>query len=86
MPTTQSQIKLNLPLPLKKKVEERASAYGITLSSYIRHLILQDVDIPTFQASERAEKAYRQAKKDMKEGKTTVIKSKKDLEDFLNSL
>ena len=78
MPTTQSQIKLNLPLPLKKKVEERASAYGITLSSYIRHLILQDVDIPTFEASERTEKAYRQAKKDLKEGKAIKVSNIKE--------
>lgn len=76
MRTQQSQIKINLPLNLKEFVESKASQLGIPLASYIKHLIIKDVEnmsYPTYQASEQTEKAYRKALKDQKEGKLIKV-------------
>lgn len=64
MITQQTQIKLNLPLSLKEYLESKAGRYGIPLASYIRHLILKDIedmDYPTYEASDKTIKAYRKA-------------------------
>ncbi len=56
MVTQQAQIKLNLPVSLKEYLESKASKFGMPLAGYIKHLILKDVedmDYPTFEASER---------------------------------
>jgi len=58
----------------------------MTLSSYIKHLVLDDVrdmDIPTFTMSAKTEKIALQALEDHKQGKTTEIK---DIDDFLTNL
>lgn len=67
MITPQTQIKVNLPLPLKEYLESKAVKYGIPLAGYIKHLILKDVetmDYPVYQMSERVKKKIRQALKD----------------------
>jgi hypothetical protein len=59
MITQQSQIKINLPLALKEFLETKANKYDITLTSYIKHLILNDVadlKYPTFEMSKESEK------------------------------
>lgn len=86
MITQQSQIKLNLPLPLKEFLESKASKFGIPITVYVKHLILKDIsnqDYPVFQASKRTEKAYEKAMKDYKEGKTIEVKN---LKTFFDSL
>ena len=67
MITQQSQIKLNLPLSLKEYLESKASKFGIPLAAYIRHLILKDIedmDYPTYVASDKTIKAYKRALKE----------------------
>lgn len=67
MITQQAQIKLNLPLVLKEYLESKASKYGMPVAGYVKHLILQDVedmDYPTFEASDKTIKAYKKALKE----------------------
>ena len=85
MVTQQAQIKLNLPLTLKEFVESKASKIGMPLAGYIKHLILKDVedmDYPTFELSERSEKAYREAIKNSDK----AIEVKGDIKTFLENL
>jgi antitoxin component of RelBE/YafQ-DinJ toxin-antitoxin module len=72
MITQQVQIKLNLPLAMKDYVESKASKYDMTLSSYLKHLILTDIkdmDIPVFRISEASEKKALKAIKETKQAK-----------------
>ena len=67
MVTPQSQFKLNLPLPLKEFALSKAQKYGMPLASYIKHLIIKDVEnleYPIFEASDRTIKAYKKALRD----------------------
>lgn len=67
MNTTQAQIKLNLPLSMKDYLESKANKFGMPLAGYIKHLILKDIEdmeYPTYQASEETEKSYKKAIED----------------------
>ncbi len=86
MNTQQSQIKVNIPLPLKDYLESRASKFGMPLAGYIKHLILKDVadmDYPTYQASEQTEQAYKKALEEYDAGKTIKVD---DIDKFFNDL
>jgi predicted DNA-binding protein len=86
MITEQTQVKVNIPQPLKEYLESRANKFGMPLAGYIKHLILKDVsemDYPVYQASDYAEKAYEKAKEDERSDKLVKVK---DLEKFLNDL
>ena len=72
MITQQTQIKINLPLALKEFLESKASKFDIPIATYVKHLIIKDVEdmeYPVFQASKRVEKAYKKAMADYKSGK-----------------
>ena len=89
MEIKQSQIKINLPLKLKKKIEKRADEYDMTLAGYTKHLMMMDLsnkDTLVYQLSESSLKAIREAKKEEKEGKLTSISSKAELKKFLEDL
>lgn len=76
--TTQSQIKINLPSRLKEFIESKAANFGMPVASYVRHLILKDIEnmqYPVHEASSEVEKAYKKAVRDYKKGKTTPIAS-----------
>ena len=84
MITQQTQIKLNLPLSLKEYLESKASKFGIPLSSYIRHLILKDIedmDYPTYVASDKTIRAYKKALRE----KDKAIEVK-DIDKFFENL
>jgi len=86
MVTEQTQVKVNIPQPLKEYLESRASKFGMPLAGYIKHLILKDVsemDYPVYQASSYTEKAYEKAKNDERSGKLVKVV---DTEKFLNEL
>ena len=73
MNTQQAQIKLNLPLPLKDYLESKAGKFGMPLAGYIKHLILKDVeqmDFPTFEASDKTIQAYKKALQEKVEAKS----------------
>lgn len=84
MITQQTQIKLNLPLVLKEYLESKASKFGTPLATYIRHLILKDIedmDYPTYEASDKTIKAYKKAVKE-----ETKAKEVKDVDKFFENL
>ena len=72
MITQQTQIKITLPVELKEFIESKARKFGLPIASYVRHLIVKDVedmDYPVYEASDKAIRAYKKAKKEQKEGK-----------------
>jgi hypothetical protein len=79
-----TQLKISLPLSLYDYLNSKAGKFGVTLSSYVKNLIINDVkdmDFPTFQASAELEHSYRQAKKQKKQ----AIKVE-DMGQFFDSL
>ncbi len=84
MPTT--QLKVTLPVQLQDFLRIKADKYGMTMSSYVRNLIVNDVkksELPVKMASKAVLKAYQQAKK--AEEKDELIKAD-DLDDFFEQL
>jgi hypothetical protein len=59
-----TQIKVSLPDPLYDFLSSKAGKFGLTLSSYIKNLIINDVkdmDYPIYQASTKTEDSYKKA-------------------------
>lgn len=82
MITNSVQLKVTLPLQLYDYLQAGARKFGLTLSSYIRHLILNDVkkmDLPTFPMSPKIEAIGLKALKDHRLGKTKLLRSINDL-------
>lgn len=80
------QLKITLPIQLRDYLLSRAQKYGITMSSYIKNLILNDVkdlDVPTYQASQKTEQAYDQAKQEEKVDKLEKVTN---LDSFFKNL
>ncbi|MDP3973970.1 MAG: hypothetical protein Q8P92_04005 [Candidatus Daviesbacteria bacterium] len=87
MITQQAQIKLNLPLALKDYLESKADKFGMPLAGYIKHLMLKDVedmDYPTFELSDKSERALKKALKE--KDKAITITSKEELDKFFKNL
>lgn len=87
MVTQQAQIKITLPLALKDFIESRASKFGLPIASYVRHLIVKDVEdmnYPTFEASDSTIKAFKKAMKE--KDKTITIHNKEELDAFFKNL
>lgn len=84
--TQATQVKVTLPDELYLRLKSRAEKFGLNLSAYIRHLVINDVkdiDIPVFKMSEKKEKIALKALGDYKNGKTKVIDN---LDDYLTGL
>jgi predicted DNA-binding protein len=84
MVTQQSQIKLNLPIELKEFLESKASRFGMPLASYVKHLILKDVEdmeYPTFEASDRTIEKAKEALKN--KDKSILVE---DIDEFFREL
>ena len=63
------QLKVTLPALLYNYLNSKADRYGLTMSSYVKNLILNDVkqvDYPTYEASEATEVSYKKALKNKK--------------------
>ena len=68
--TDSTQIKINLPRELKDFLASKSDRYGLTLSAYVKHLIIKDVSniaYPTFKASKQVEENYHEAIRDKDE-------------------
>lgn len=64
--TGSTQIKVSLPIELKDFLASKSNRYGLTLSAYVKHLILKDVSdlaYPSFKASKQIEESYSEAMK-----------------------
>ncbi len=80
------QVKVTLPAQLQQFVQQKADIYGLTVATYIKHLVLVDVkdsNMQTFPMSEKTEQVALRALDDHKLGKTHEIA---DVDEFLNSL
>lgn len=87
MVTQQAQIKITLPLALKDFIESKAQKFGLPIASYVRHLIVRDVedmDYPVFEASDSTIKAYKKAIKE--KDKAVTIHNTKELHEFFKNL
>lgn len=86
--TPSVQIKITLPERLQELVQSKADQYGLSISTYIKHLVLDDVkdmDMPVFKMSEKNEEVLDQALEDYSQGKTHQIKPD-EIDTFLNDL
>ena len=84
MITPQAQIKINLPLALKEFLESKANKFGLPLASYVKHLILKDVEemeYPIFEASDSTIKAYKKALRE--KDKAIVVE---DIDEYFKNL
>ena len=57
MQTQTTQIRVTLPVQLQGYLQTKANKYGLSLSAYIRNLVIndvQDVDYPVFEMSDRS--------------------------------
>jgi len=82
--TSSTQIKVSLPIELKDFLASKSNRYGLTLSAYVKHLILKDVaDLayPTFKASKQVEESYSEAMRN--KDKAVVVD---DLDGFFDNL
>jgi len=73
MNTQTTQLKVTLPLQLHTFLYSRARRFGLTMSSYVKNLIIDDVkdmEIPVFDMSAKREKLAEKALADHKLGKT----------------
>lgn len=39
------QVKLNIPVDIKEKLESKASVFGLTLAGYIKYLLIKDMEL-----------------------------------------
>ena len=57
MQTQTTQIRVTLPVQLQGYLQTKANKYGLSLSAYIRNLVIndvQDVDYPVFEMSSQS--------------------------------
>lgn len=67
----------------------KSKQLGLSFGEYIRHLTITDIKEEVKQLSmvdQETERRIGQSLKDLKEGRFTVIKNKKELDTHLNSL
>lgn len=84
MLTNTVQLRVTLPAQMQIMLEEKASQFGMTLSSYVRNLVFNDIkenEYPVFQASAAVEKSYKKAIQDRKKAKVVG-----NLKDYFNNL
>ena len=80
------QLKVTLPVALYDYLDSKAQRFGLALATYIKHLVIKDVedmDLPTFKMSPKTEAIAIRALKDYRAGKLKKIES---IDDFLSSL
>ncbi|MBU0978612.1 MAG: hypothetical protein ABIJ03_04385 [Patescibacteria group bacterium] len=64
MITQTTQLRVTLPVQLQGYLYAKAEKFGLSLSAYVKNLIINDVrdiEYPVFQASSRTEKVYKNA-------------------------
>lgn len=88
MNTQQVQVKLTLPFPMAEFVMAKAQKFGLSLSAYIKNLVINDVkdeEYPIFKAAKVVDEAYQQSLVDEKNGQTVHVKPD-DLDKFFDNL
>jgi hypothetical protein len=67
MKTQATQLRVTLPSQLQRYLQVKANKFGLSLSAYVRNLIIDDVkdlEYPIFEASSRTEQSYKEATHD----------------------
>lgn len=78
-----TQVKVSLPSNLYSYLKNKSVNYGLSMSEYMRHLILRDADNNlSYQASSQVQKSYQQAKQ--AQNKNTLIKIENTDQFFAN--
>ncbi len=73
-----AQIRVTLPVQLQGFLQTKASKNGLSLSAYIRNLVIndvQDVEYPLFEMSSQAKSDLRAAKEAEKKGNLVTDKN-----------
>ena len=73
-----TQLKVTLPLNLLDYAQANAQRFGLSMSAYLKHLVIEDVKdstIPEFNMSESTEKVALQALNDFQSGKLKKVES-----------
>lgn len=71
-----TQIKVTLPNELYMHLKSKADKFGLSLASYIRHLVVNDVkdlEIPVFNMSKHREEIALKSIEEHKAGKTKPL-------------
>jgi len=86
MQTQTTQVRVTLPVQLQGYLQAKANKYGLSLSAYIRNLVIndvQDVEYPVFEMSDKSVDDLQEAIEAEKAGKlistNTVGKLLQDL-------
>ena len=86
MRTQNTQIRVTLPVQLQGYLQTKANKFGLSLSAYIRNLIIddvKDVEYPVYEMSDEALDDLEEAKREEKTGDLTVAD---DVDQLLNDL
>lgn len=81
-----NQVKITIPEQLHAYLKSKADKFGLTLSAYVKNLIIDDVkdmEIPTYKMSDKREKIALDALREHKQGKTRKIS---DIDEYLSNL
>ena len=76
------QLKVTLPAALYDYLESKAQRFGLAMATYVKHLVIKDVedmDLPTYKMSSKTEAVALKALKDYRAGKLKRLKSIDDL-------
>ena len=82
--TPSVQVKVTLPAQLQEFAQSKADKFGMTLSSYIKYLVLddvKDVEYPIMKASKKTEDSYKKAMQERSEAIEV-----NDVDDYFDSL
>jgi predicted DNA-binding protein len=84
MQSQTTQIRVTLPVELQGYLQAKASKFGLTLATYIKHLIIddvKDVKYPVMKASRDTEQSYERAMRERDRAAEIT-----DLDDYFNKL
>ena len=91
MSTQTFNAQARIPSVLMADVEKKLSSSGMTISEYIRNLVMIDlgkfpINVPEIKLNPEQEKRVLNAIKEAEGGEGKVLSSRKEIKDHLNSL
>jgi hypothetical protein len=85
--TSSTTVKINVPAGMMQNAKREASRIGISLQDFIRMVMATYFARgESIRALSRDQALFDQAQKDIREGKYTTIESKKELDEYFDSL
>jgi hypothetical protein len=82
MQKTMSQIKINVPIQVRRRLEKKAMRLGFSVPMYVKMLTIDDIkdEEPIHIASKRVLQAEKEALEDIKEGRLKPLNTDEDFE------